>query len=165
VIAFAFALARADGGAELQVSATQQIAAGRQAGQQWLDDGTTSQGAGPGASWCNEMARWMTDNMANGQMTMTHNVCQAPEAMRDVGVQAMAPARALTLRSGATRWSAGCPNTWATGTTGTGIGTTEGHAGASLEAGSILLGVGAVVGGWVSPQRWRASTSARVEDV
>jgi putative membrane protein len=80
---------------------TLQIAAARQACQQWLDDSAASQGgAGPGAGWCNDMARWMTDNMATGQMMMGPMMWSSPEAMRDVCVQAMGTGQ----RADATQW-------------------------------------------------------------
>jgi len=82
----AFALTRDDD--QPQTAATQQIAAARQACQQWLDNDTASRTGGPGARWCDDMASWMTDNTTNGQMMMGP-MWDSPQAMRDVCVQAM----------------------------------------------------------------------------
>jgi hypothetical protein len=101
VTAVAFALADADDGDEPQAPATLQIAAARQACRQWLDDSAPSQGgAGPGAGWCNDMARWMTDNMTTGQMMMGPMMWSSPEGMRDVCVQAMGTGQSAD----ATQW-------------------------------------------------------------
>jgi hypothetical protein len=85
----AFAVTRDDDNDPAQTAATQQIAAARQACQQWLDNGSASAGSGPGADWCDDMAGWMTDNMANGQMMRGPMMWDSPEAMRDVCTQAM----------------------------------------------------------------------------
>jgi hypothetical protein len=81
----AFAITRDD---DQQRTATQQVAAARQACQQWLDSGNGPSGNGPGRAWCDDMAGWMTDNMPNGQMMMGPMMWASPEAMRDVCVQA-----------------------------------------------------------------------------
>lgn len=60
----AFAITRDD---DQQSTATQQVAAARQACQQWLDSGNGPPGNGLGGAWCDDMAGWMTDNMPNGQ--------------------------------------------------------------------------------------------------
>ncbi len=68
--------------------AAEQVAAARQACQQWLDSGTT--GTGPGADWCDDMAGWMSGHMADGQMMMMGSGMPAsPDAMRDVCTRAM----------------------------------------------------------------------------
>jgi hypothetical protein len=83
-----FTIARDEDGDQPQTAATQQMAAARQACQQWLDNDTISPGTGPGAGWCDDMAGWMSDNVANGQM-MGPMMWDSPEAMRDRCVQAI----------------------------------------------------------------------------
>ena len=71
-----------------QQAATTQIAAARQACQQWLGDDDT-QGARPPADWCDDMASWMTDNTTKGRMTTGGTrMWDGPQAMRDVCTRA-----------------------------------------------------------------------------
>ena len=70
-----------------QQDTTEQVAAARQACQQWLDSDTA--GNGPGADWCDDMAGWMSGHMADGQMMMGSGMWASPDAMRDVCTRAM----------------------------------------------------------------------------
>lgn len=96
----AFAIGRDDD--DSQPTATEQIAVARQACQQWLDSDNASTGPGPGAGWCDDMARWMSDHMGNGQMMMGGGMWASPDAMRDVCTRAM----------GNTRTANGDPAQW-----------------------------------------------------
>jgi hypothetical protein len=87
----AFAVTRNDG---QQTTAAQQVDAARQACQQWLDGNSAPAGNGPGGAWCDGMTGWMSDNMANGQMTRGPMMWDSPQAMSDVCVQAMGAGQA-----------------------------------------------------------------------
>jgi len=89
----AFALTR-DG--DQQATGAQQVDAARQACQQWFDSDSASSGNGPAGAWCDDMAGWMSDNMANGQMMSGPMMWDSPQAMRDVCVQAMGTGQAGT---------------------------------------------------------------------
>ena len=84
-----------------QTAATQQIAAARQACQQWLDNDTSSRAGGPGPGWCDEMAGWMSDNMVNARM-MGPMMWASADAMRDACAQAMGTRRPA---DGTPQWS------------------------------------------------------------
>jgi hypothetical protein len=88
----AFAVTRVND--DQESTATQQVAAARQACQQWLDSGDGPPGNGPGDAWCDDMAAWMTDHMPDGQMLMGGSMMwDSPQTMRDVCVQAMGTGR------------------------------------------------------------------------
>ena len=83
IVVFAFTR---DG--DQQTTGAQQVDAARRACQQWLDSDSASSGNAPGGAWCDDMAGWMSDNMANGQMMRGPMMWDSPQAMRDVCVQA-----------------------------------------------------------------------------
>jgi hypothetical protein len=98
----AFAVTRdSDDDDRPQTAATQQIAAARQACQQWLDNDTSSRAGGPGPGWCDEMAGWMSDNMVNARM-MGPMMWASADAMRDACAQAMGTRRPA---DGTPQWS------------------------------------------------------------
>ena len=58
-----------DGASTTNVAGNQQVAAWRQACQQWADDYGTGNPSGPGAGWCHGMTDWMYDQMRDGTMS------------------------------------------------------------------------------------------------
>jgi hypothetical protein len=87
VVIAAFAISRDDN--DEQTTATRQIAAAQQACRQWLDSGDVGVGNAPGRDWCDRMAGWMTDDLANGRMMVGPMMWDSPQAMRETCVQAM----------------------------------------------------------------------------
>jgi hypothetical protein len=83
-------------------TATQQVAAARQACHQWFDSDTTASGGGPGSGWCDDMAEWMSGHMRGGRMMMGTGMWASPQAMRDVCVQAMGTGQGAN--GNATQW-------------------------------------------------------------
>jgi hypothetical protein len=83
----AFAIGRDDSNSP--PTATQQIAAARQACHQWFDNDATASGGGPGSGWCDDMAEWVSAHMRGGRMMMGTGMWASPQAMRDVCVRAM----------------------------------------------------------------------------
>jgi hypothetical protein len=96
----AFAIGRDDSNSP--PTATQQIAAARQACHQWLDRDTSASGGGPGSGWCDDMAEWMSDHMRGSGMMMGTGMWASPQAMRDVCVQAMGTGQGVN--GDATQW-------------------------------------------------------------
>ncbi len=84
----AYAVAR-DGDDDSHGPTSAQIAAVRQACQQWRHDETASPGPGPGAGWCDDMAGWMSDHMGGRGAMMGGAMWPSREALRDTCLRAM----------------------------------------------------------------------------
>lgn len=87
VATVAFAVTRDDD--DQSQSARTQIAAAHRACQQWLDGDGATEGTRPPGGWCDDMAGWMNDNSANGQMMMGGRMMwDTPQAMRAICTRA-----------------------------------------------------------------------------
>lgn len=71
-----------DDGGSTSVAGSQQVAAWRQACQQWADGYGTDRASGPGTGWCHGMTDWMYDQMRDGTMGPMM-MWGDPERMRD----------------------------------------------------------------------------------